>query len=120
MKISEFIEMVNTTKDTVRYYEELEILRPSWIDHRRNYTEQDITDFEVIKEMKNLGLSMKDIQMIFKIKRETDCNSKELISSILLKLNSSKEHFETEVLDIQNKLQMIEELIIQIKKLTNA
>ena len=120
MKISEFIERVSTTKDTVRYYEELEILRSSWIDHRRNYTEQDITDFEVIKEMKNLGLSMKDIQMIFKIKRETACNSIELISSILLKLNSSKEYFETEVLDIQNKLQMIEELITQIKKLTNG
>jgi DNA-binding transcriptional MerR regulator len=118
MKISKFIEAVCTTKDTVRHYEELGILNPIRKEkNARDYSEKDIEDFNVIKELQNLGFTLKDIQIIFQIKRETKCNSDELISTVLSILIARKKSFEEELLELQEKMQNLEELITQISKL---
>ncbi|WP_404450668.1 MerR family transcriptional regulator [Virgibacillus necropolis] len=70
-----FIEKVQTTKDTVRHYEELNLLEPSWSNKRRIYGEKDIGDFEAIKEMQALDLSLREIQMMFEVKRSNGCGS---------------------------------------------
>ncbi|RIJ63720.1 MerR family transcriptional regulator [Rummeliibacillus sp. POC4] len=118
MKISKFIEAVCTTKDTVRHYEELGILNPIRKEkNARDYSEKDIEDFNVIKELQNLGFTLKDIQIIFQIKRETKCNSDELISTVLSILIARKKSFEEELIELQEKMQNLEELITQISKI---
>ena len=37
MRIGEFIKLVQTTKDTVRHYEELDLIRPDWKNGTRDY-----------------------------------------------------------------------------------
>ncbi len=118
MKISKFIEAVCTTKDTVRHYEELGILNPIRKEkNARDYSEKDIEDFNVIKELQNLGFTLKDIQIIFQIKRETKCNSDELISTVLSILIARKKSLEEELIELQEKMQNLEELITQISKI---
>lgn len=118
MKISKFIDAVCTTKDTVRHYEELGILNPIRKEkNARDYSEKDIEDFNVIKELQNLGFTLKDIQIIFQIKRETKCNSDELISTVLSILIARKKSFEEGLIELQEKMQNLEELITQISKL---
>lgn len=120
MKISKFIEVVCTTKDTVRHYEELGILNPVRKEkNARDYLEKDVEDFKVIKELQSLGFTLKDIQIIFQIKRETKCNSNELISTVLLKLISRKKSFEEELIEVQEKVQNLEELNTQVSKIKN-
>lgn len=117
MKISNFIEAVCTTKDTVRHYEELGILNPVRKEKHRDYSEKDIEDFKVIKELQDLGFKLHDIQIIFQIKHETECNSKELIAIVFSKLMARKKVFEEELMELQRKMQNVEELIIQLSKI---
>lgn len=76
MKIAQFIEKHRTTRDTIRYYIEMGLLTPnkkgSWYD----FTEQDSDDFESIRELKELGLSIKGIKEIKDI-HETLCGTEE-------------------------------------------
>lgn len=117
MKISKFIELVCTTKDTVRHYEELGILTPVREEkNARDYSEKDVEDFKVIKELQNFGFTLKDIQIIFQIKRESECSSNELISIVLSKLIERKKSFEEELMELQGKMQNLEVLITQISK----
>lgn len=69
MKIGEFIESVQSTKDTVRHYEDIGLLQPAWENKRRIYGEKEINDFHAIKEMQALNMSLKEIQVIFEIKK---------------------------------------------------
>lgn len=88
MKIGEFIKRVKTTKDTVRYYEELDLILPGWTNGTRNYSDKDLNDFYAIKEMQSMGLSLKDIQAIFEIKRNNGCASEQLIAGVLNSLEN--------------------------------
>ncbi|PKR83705.1 hypothetical protein CWO92_18150 [Heyndrickxia camelliae] len=58
VRIGEYIKVLNTTKDTVRYYEDLELLTPKWNGNRKDYGEKEIQDYEVIMEFKSFGLSL--------------------------------------------------------------
>ncbi|MEO4054999.1 MerR family transcriptional regulator [Solibacillus sp. CAU 1738] len=117
MKIGNFIEKAHTTRDTVRHYEELGLLRPAWINNLRDYTAKDLADFQAIKEMQGLGLALKDIQVIFQVKRDNGCNSVELLSAIILKLNNTKTILQLEQQEITAKLANITNLITGINEL---
>ena len=88
MRIGEFIKQVTTTKDTVRHYEELELIRPGWINGTREYSQKDTNDFQAIKEMQSLGLTLKEIQAIFEVKRDNGCGSIQLINDVLKSLDN--------------------------------
>ncbi|HLQ70971.1 MAG TPA: MerR family transcriptional regulator [Bacillota bacterium] len=84
MKISEFISRVDTTKDTVRHYEALGLLQPIVLPNgRRDYGEKDVMDFQAIKEMQALDMTLKEIQVMFEVKRTKGCGSTELLGGVL-------------------------------------
>lgn len=88
MRISAFVELVQTTKDTVRHYEDLDLIRPGSKNGMRDYAPKDLKDFQAIKEMQSLGLTLKDIHSIFEIKRSCGCGSDQLIAGVLGSLNN--------------------------------
>lgn len=88
MRIGEFIKQIKTTKDTVRHYEEFDLIRPGWTNGTRNYSAQDLNDFYAIKEMQSMGLSLKEIRAIFEIKRNDGCGSAQLIAGVLSSLDN--------------------------------
>lgn len=84
MKISEFIDCVGTTKDAVRHYVELGLIQPVILENgRREYGEKDILDFQAIKEMQELDMSLKEIKVMFEVKRTNGCGSGELLREVI-------------------------------------
>jgi len=63
-KIGEVSEKVNLSIKTLRYYDELGILKPSYVDKfsgYRYYTDEDILKCEYIKLLKSLDYTLKEI-----------------------------------------------------------
>ena len=94
LKIGQYIKRLNTTKDTVRHYEELLLLHPIKVKKYKEYSEKDIKDFQMIKELQLYGLSLKDIQLIFEIKNSHQCGDihvlKETLQTLTLHLKQLK------------------------------
>ncbi|WP_433944415.1 MerR family transcriptional regulator [Paenibacillus sp. SN-8-1] len=88
MRISEYIKQAGTTRDTVRHYEELGLIKPDWVQGRRDYTDKQLRDMDAIKEMKSMGLDLKEIQMIISLKSDKGCGSEALIEGVIQKLTA--------------------------------
>ena len=79
MHIGEFVEKIQSSRDTVRYYEELNLIDPIRNGDKRYYTKKDIHDFHTIKELQAIGLSIREIQTIFNLKRYAGFHSDSLL-----------------------------------------
>lgn len=76
--IQQVSELLHMPKDTLRYYDKLELVSPSRGENRyRYYTEQDILDLQYIETMKYADFTLAEIRQFFNYKRslasEDDC-----------------------------------------------
>lgn len=117
MRIGEFVKRVQTTKDTVRHYENLELLKPAMIGNRRQYSEKEILEFQVITELKSFGLNLKDIQLIFQLKLAYGCGDKQLVNQLFSQLRSHLEVVKKEEFEIKRRRMLLEEEIKQLQEL---
>ena len=62
----EFAKMAGITKKTIRYYDEHNILKPSYVNPKgaRYYTDKDFARLQQILLFKYLGFSLDDIKEI--------------------------------------------------------
>lgn len=63
-KIGEFSKITDTSIRTLRYYDNIDILKPSYVDNFTNYryyTDDDKLNLEYIKYLKSLGYSLEEI-----------------------------------------------------------
>ncbi len=63
----EFMKLAHITKKTIRYYDEHNVLKPSFVDpdsHARFYTEADLAKLQQILLLKFLGFSLADIKIM--------------------------------------------------------
>ncbi|WP_312092690.1 MerR family transcriptional regulator [Niallia sp.] len=117
MKIGEFVTLLNTTKDTVRYYEELNLLKPNWRNNKKEYSDKEILDFQVVKELKEYGFSLKDIQLIFSLKQALDCGDKQLIGQVYQVLTSQLDKLLQEEKEIKERRLILENEVKKLKGL---
>lgn len=92
----ELMKLAHITKKTVRYYDEHNILKPSYVDpltRTRFYTDDDLARLQQILLLKTLGFSLSDIKEIT--------------------INDSDSHFMSDALTLQQKL--IEDRIEQLQ-----
>jgi len=64
-RIGEFSKMVGVPIKTLRYYDEINLFKPSYIDREsgyRYYEDGQVKDLTKILELKNLGLSLDEIK----------------------------------------------------------
>lgn len=64
-KIKEFSELTNVSIKTLRYYDEINLFKPSYIDEFTNYRyyeDNQIKDIKYIIKLKSLGLSLNEIK----------------------------------------------------------
>ncbi len=64
-KIGEVSELTSLPIKTLRYYEELKLIKPAFVDAYtgyRNYSEQNIVELYKIKSLKELGFSLQEIK----------------------------------------------------------
>nr|WP_304654827.1 MerR family transcriptional regulator [Sporolactobacillus sp. STSJ-5] len=117
VKIGEFVKQCGTTKDTVRYYEELMLIQPDASNQYKEYSQKNIEDFRVIKEMQNLGLSLKIIQSVFKMKKKSGCGSQKLIRDVTIALEKQETFLMNEEIKIRNQRKQLRLLSAKLQSL---
>ncbi|MFF2754738.1 MerR family transcriptional regulator [Psychrobacillus sp. NPDC058041] len=111
MKIGEFAERTRLSKDTIRYYEKIELLQPDIQKKQRSYNEEDIIKIKTIVKLKQNGFSLLEIKMLFDWSQNMD-KDKELTKEEIEKLILLKETFQNKYTEMLHK----EEQIKQIKQ----
>lgn len=117
MQIGVFVRKAGTTKDTIRHYEDLQLIVSKQSDGRRRYTDKHLEDFAVIQELKGCGLSLKDIQLIFTMKNHYGCRSEELLREVEDSLKHQLGELEREEQELRNRKELLQTLIQDIAKL---
>lgn len=64
---SEIAKKLSTTKRTLRFYDQIGLLTPSFVSAggHRVYTDEDVEKLYKIRLLKSLGLSLKQVKLIF-------------------------------------------------------
>lgn len=65
-KIGEFSKIVNMSVRTLRYYDEINILKPGYVDNFSNYryyTEENISEANLITILRSVDFSLEEILM---------------------------------------------------------
>ena len=99
-KIGDFASILNTSVRTLRYYDEIELIKPKEIDlftGYRYYSKDQINDFQIIMLLKEAGFSLEEI------KNNKDNFSEEL----MLK---KKNELLKEITNIKTKIKQIDYL----------
>lgn len=117
MRIGEFIALAGTTKDTIRHYEDLGLIESKGADGKRNYTEKHLADYYAIQELKGYGVKLRDIQSIFKLKRDHGCGNTELIKEVGDSLKLQLEALREEEKELHNRIRNLEEVLEQIHQI---
>ncbi|MCO7177168.1 MerR family transcriptional regulator [Sporolactobacillus kofuensis] len=117
MRIGEFVKLCQTTKDTVRHYEELTLIQPEKTNAFKNYSQKNVDDFHVIKELQHLGLSLKTIQELFLVKKLNGCGSKVLIDQVCKELFEQDRLLSNEEMKIHEQRNYLSALLSDLKSL---
>lgn len=117
MRIGEFIALTGTTKDTIRHYEDLGLIVSKGPDDKRIYTEKHLGDYYAIQELKGYGVKLRDIQSIFKLKRNYGCGHAELVKEVGDSLNTHLNGLRQEEIELRNRIGKLEELVQQINRI---
>ncbi len=99
-KIGDFASILNTSVRTLRYYDEIDLIKPKEIDlftGYRYYSKDQINDFQIIMLLKEAGFSLEEI------KNNKDNFSEEL----MLK---KKNELLKEITNIKTKIKQIDYL----------
>lgn len=71
MNIQETASLTNLTKETIRYYEKVGLLKPQrQANGYRDYQSKDIKDLHFIRKMKLLNVPLADIAVLIKLKNQ--------------------------------------------------
>ncbi|WP_083443650.1 helix-turn-helix domain-containing protein [Ornithinibacillus contaminans] len=81
--------------------------------NRRMYQQKDVDDFLAIKEMQSMGLSLNEIQLLFDVKRNNGCGTKELIHHTIKKLEEKRREFEKQEAIIQQQKNKLTSLSVR-------
>jgi len=74
IKIGEFATCTSLSKDTIRYYEKMGLLRPEMNNKLREYNEDHIEIISTILKLKKCGFSLQEIKILFEWSQNTDEN----------------------------------------------
>lgn len=110
--IGEISKLFDINKKTLRYYDEIGLFKPSFVNKDNNYRYYTLDQFqylETIKYLKELGLSLEKIKYNL-----TNFNSEEVINS----LEEQNNIIDSKISELQLIKQKINNKIIQIKDST--
>ncbi|WP_052344208.1 MerR family transcriptional regulator [Bacillus ndiopicus] len=115
MKISEFALRTGLSKDTIRYYEKMDLLHPEIKNKHRDYSNKDIDIINIILKLKQTGFSLQEIKMLFEWSQNADQNkklTKEEIQNLLqIKITFQKKY--EEMLQKEEQIQQIKQVLLQ-------
>lgn len=103
--IGEFAKRASTTIRALRYYDEIGLLKPSYISEsgRRYYSDDDFTTLQKIITLKFLGYSLDSIHEFI---NEKDWNLQESLSFLRLEMIQKKLHIESVIRALDHAIHM--------------
>ncbi|WP_342556692.1 MerR family transcriptional regulator [Lysinibacillus sp. FSL P4-0201] len=116
MKIGEFAICTGLSKDTIRYYEKMNLLQPEIKNKHRYYNKKDIDTVETILKLKQTGFSLQEIKMLFDWSGNIDQNkklTKEDIQNLLEIKVIFQEKYE-QMLQREHQLKQIKQVLLNI------
>lgn len=116
MKIGEFAIYTGLSKDTIRYYEKMNLLQPEIKNKHRYYNKKDIDTVEAILKLKQTGFSLQEIKMLFDWSGNIDQNkklTKEEIQNLLEIKVIFQEKYE-QMLQREHQLKQIKQVLLNI------
>ena len=115
LKIGEFAESTGLSKDTIRYYEKMDLLHPQIKGKHREYTEQDIEIIDTILKLKQTGFSLQEIKMLFDWSQNTDQNKKLTKEEIqnLLQIKVIFQEKYKQMVQRENQIKQIKQVLLQ-------
>lgn len=116
MKIGEFAICTGLSKDTIRYYEKMNLLQPEIKNKHRYYNKKDIDIVEAILKLKQTGFSLQEIKMLFDWSGIIDQNkklTKEEIQNLLEIKVIFQEKYE-QMLQREHQLKQIKQVLLNI------
>ena len=116
MKIGEFPICTGLSKDTIRYYEKMNLLQPEIKNKHRYYNKKDIDTVEAILKLKQTGFSLQEIKMLFDWSGNIDQNkklTKEEIQNLLEIKVIFQEKYE-QMLQREHQLKQIKQVLLNI------
>ena len=73
ISITEMAKLRNISTETLRHYDRIDLLKPVHVDPDTGYRYYSITQYEkigTIRELKNLGMSLREIKEYFENRRK--------------------------------------------------
>lgn len=124
MKIGEFSIKSNISIDTIRYYEKLGLLHPNKLaNNRKDYTEDNLKQLQLITMLKKLNLTLNDIGVLFNLDAVYDASEDNLDEKIeiIKKSESILKKAYSNLLETENQIRMSKKLLEKsINKIDNV
>lgn len=110
-RIGEFSRIVSMSVKTLRYYDEIKLLSPAFVNEENNYRFYNDTSYEKalwIQTMKKYNFSIKEIQEVL-----PNINSDDDLADFLLE---KKEHIHTQILSMKQLQKNLEVEVSRLKE----
>jgi MerR family transcriptional regulator, repressor of the yfmOP operon len=109
MRISEFAEETRLSKDTIRYYERINLIHPAIHNKQRDYSTEDIEKIDTIIKLKDIGFTLMEIKALFDWSKDADHN-RQLSDEEVKNLRSIKTLFQDKYSEMLRKEERIKEM----------
>lgn len=115
LSIGEMAKLRKVTIETLRHYDRVDLLKPDYIDHNRirYYHITKAEKIRTIKELQEIGLSLKEIKIY--LKNRTLEHSYELLLQKQEYIKQQYEFYKSLYIGIQEKLRVLDQLSIYRK-----
>lgn len=115
MYLKQFIREMNTTRDTVRFYIDLQLLTPKCRGKNYWFGNQEKYAFAQVKGLQELGFSLQEIQTI-KHSHDQFCGTELQWKSNLQLIAAKLQKVDQEIADLENKRAGLAQLEAVLKK----
>ena len=117
--IGDLASQLNLSQRTIRYYEELGIIKPMRSDGGfRVYSSRDLEVIRAVIHLKELGMNLEDISGI--IKANAGAHSDKLLQHMISTLLAKKSEIETKIETYKNGLTQISAVLEFLSKCTRC
>lgn len=115
MFLKTFLIKTRSTRDTVRFYIEQELLTPSKKAGKYNFTDQSVDDYQEIIALKQMGLSITAIKAIKKMHDE-GCGTSEQRQQNTIIISEALDNVDTELAVLNDRKKRLIAMKEQLEK----
>ena len=95
MLIGELSQQMNMSRDTIRFYEKMQLIHPLIRNNGyKDYPEQTLQQLQLIQVAKNLGFTLAEIRQIIHLANESEIPAEQFQEILQDKLNTVREKIE--------------------------